>query len=699
MSIITLELVSLDTVSASTSQEAIQAVAEHIAGTGRSSDAAALFADAWGREQESATGMPGGFAIPHCRTTAIHEPTLAFARLVEPVDFGSADGPADLIFFIAAPEGANQDHLQILSALATYLMREEFVSSLRHAGSEQEVLDLMAEVITPEEHAESPAAAAQDADESSSTQQRETQQAEAPQEAIQPTQQEQSSADQSLSLVAVTSCPTGIAHTYMAADALKQAAADRNVHITVEPQGSSGSEPLPAETISSAQAVIFAADVDVRDRQRFAGKPVVASRVKRAIDDPAGMIDEALAAAEDPQAQTVVAEAEDQTSTQEESEGFGRAVQRVLMTGVSYMIPFVAAGGLLIALGYLLGGYNITDVSDDVAFNNSFWNLPDSDELPDPFRGLGSLGGYLGAVFVTIGDASMEFLIPALAGYIAFGMADRPGIAPGFTAGAVALTMDAGFIGGIIGGVLAGTVAYFFRTLTVPRWLAGLMPVVVIPLIATAVAAGLMVILLGGPIAGLTSGLENWLESMTESAAVALGLILGLMMCFDLGGPINKVAYSFAVAGVSAGVGATNEAPLMIMGTVMAAGMVPPLGMALATFLNRKLFTPIEQENGKTAVLLGAAFITEGAIPFAAADPLRVLPASMAGGAVTGAMTMTFGVTSVAPHGGFFVPFAVGGFVWFLLSVLAGATVTALTVIALKQWTHQQSAPATTAAP
>ncbi|MCH8570494.1 fructose-specific PTS transporter subunit EIIC [Nesterenkonia sp. AY15] len=672
--IITPGLVSLDKLTAGNKREVIDALAELVGSAGRSVAAAELAADVWAREETSETGMPGGIAIPHCRTGAVTEATLAFARLAQPVDFGSTDGPADLVFMIAAPDGADQAHLKILSALATSLINDEFLADLRSAETEQRVVDLVAEAVQPapvtaNAGSRGSGAPAGDGEGTSQT------------------------ATTVGRLVAVTACPTGIAHTYMAADSLKKAAKEAGVEIQVETQGSSGATPLGAETIAAADAVIFATDVDVRDRHRFAGKPVITSRVKRGIDEPDKMIAEALAAAKDPDA-TVVAsggsgDSDGSTAASGEREGFGRATQRVLMTGVSYMIPFVAAGGLLIALGFLLGGYNITEVAEDVALGNSLWNLPTPDQLPEEFLGFGALGGYLGAVFFTIGGAAMGFLVPALAGYIAFGMADRPGIAPGFTAGAIALTMDAGFIGGIVGGVLAGAVALWFRRLSVPRWLAGLMPVVIIPLVASLVAGGLMLLVLGGPIAALTSGLENWLSGMTGSAAIVLGIVLGLMMCFDLGGPVNKVAYSFAVAGLSAAVAEGNTGPLMIMATVMAAGMVPPLGMAFATFIDARLFSAAERENGKTAVLLGAAFISEGAIPFAAADPLRVLPASMVGGAVTGAMTMAFGVTSYAPHGGIFVPFAIESFWLFLLSVMVGAVVTALTVIALKRWVRK----------
>jgi PTS system fructose-specific IIC component len=463
----------------------------------------------------------------------------------------------------------------------------------------------------------------------------------------------------------------------MAADSLVAAAQEAGVDLQVETQGSSGAKPLDPAVIEAADAVIFAVDVDVRGKERFAGKPVINAPVKRGIDEPAKMVQEALDAADNPNARRVPhfgAEEQAEQEAAEKGEHIGQKLKRALLTGVSYMIPFVAGGGLLIALGFLLGGYDITEVADTVVLENNFGNLPE-----------GGLAIYLGAVMFKIGALSMGFLVPALAGYIAYAIADRPGIAPGFVAGAVASFMDAGFLGGIIGGLLAGYIAHLIGTWQVPRWLRGLMPVVIIPLLASIVASGLMFMVLGGPIAGLTAGLNGWLSGMTGASAVVLGIILGLMMCFDLGGPVNKVAYAFAVAGLSAG-SATNQAPWQIMATVMAAGMVPPLAMALATVLDKKLFSLAERENGKAAWLLGASFISEGAIPFAAADPLRVIPASMAGGAVTGALAMAFGVTSQAPHGGIFVFFAIGNVLMFVLSILAGTVVTALIVLALKRW-------------
>lgn len=650
--IITPELVSLDDIHHSAKRDVIVSLAARVQKAGRTDTPDQLVADAWEREEKSATGMPGAVAIPHCRTSAVQEATLAFARLPEPVDFGAKDGPSDLVFLIAAPDGADKAHLKILAALARSLVKKDFLAALRAAEDRQTVVDLVTEAVVPTPADGAPA-------------------------------QESPSSGAVRRIVAVTACPTGIAHTYMAADALKQAAQDKGVEIHVETQGSAGASALPAEVVTAAEAVIFAADVDVRDKARFAGKPVIAVPVKRGVDEPDALVDRALAAIDDPDAPRVSADTSGEDGPGADAgESFGKKTQRVLMTGVSYMIPFVAAGGLLIALGFLLGGYEITEVAEDVSLNSTLFNLPE-----------GGLLTYLGAVSFTIGGISMGFLVPALAGYIAYGMADRPGIAPGFTAGMVAVTMDAGFIGGIVGGVLAGAVAAWFRRMAVPRWLAGLMPVVIIPLIATIVASGLMFLLLGGPIAQLTAALETWLSGMTGTAAVLLGVVLGLMMCVDLGGPVNKVAYSFAVAGLSVGSIADNPGPLMIMAAVMAAGMVPPLGMALATFLDRRLFTVAERENGKTAVLLGAAFISEGAIPFAAADPLRVLPSAMAGGAVTGALTMAMGVTSQAPHGGAFVFFAIDSFALFVLAVLAGAVVTALMVIALKRSTRRAVAP------
>ncbi|ASN37672.1 MAG: fructose-specific PTS transporter subunit EIIC [Paeniglutamicibacter terrestris] len=665
-SLITEELVLLDANLGGTSTEVIAKLAERVVAQGRATDVVALQGDAVARESKTATGVPGGIAIPHCRSTAVTVPTLAMARLNPAVDFGAKDGAADLIFFIAAPDGADKEHLKLLSKLARSLVKKDFTAALRAAQNPAEIVALVEAAITPAPAAEASAPAT------------------AAPSAPAPAGQRR--------LVAVTACPTGIAHTYMAADSLVAAAAEVGVDLQVETQGSSGATPLDPAVIAAADAVIFAVDVDVRDKSRFAGKPLIQSPVKRGIDEPAVMIAEALAAAEDPNARRVPAASGSSDAASSSSSGgresVGAALKRALLTGVSYMIPFVAGGGLLIALGFLLGGYAITTVADDILAANTLFNLPGADMVTTLDAKFGPLGVYLGAVVFKIGALSMSFLVPALAGYIAYAFADRPGLAPGFTAGAVAGFMGAGFLGGIVGGLIAGLAARWIGSWSVPRWMRGLMPVVITPLLGSIIASGLMFLLLGGPIASLTTGLNSWLSGMSGAAAALLGLILGLMMAFDLGGPVNKVAYSFAVAGLGAGA-AANQAPWQIMAAVMAAGMVPPLALALATSLDRRLFSAAERENGKAAWLLGAAFISEGAIPFAAADPLRVIPASMLGAGVTGTMIMSLGVTSQAPHGGIFVFFAIGNLAMFVVSIIVGTIISALAVIALKRYARK----------
>ncbi|HTM84067.1 MAG TPA: fructose-specific PTS transporter subunit EIIC, partial [Mycobacterium sp.] len=648
------DLVLLDVAAGGDREAVITRLAGALAQAGRTSDAAGLVGAALAREAQSATGLPGGIAIPHCRSPYVDTPTIAFARLSPGVDFGAPDGPADLVFLIAAPESGGAEHMKLLSSLARALVRKEFVAALRAATSAEEVVTLVDGVVNP---APAPAPVA------------------APAAPPEPTK--------SVSIVAITACPTGIAHTYMAADALKLAAEKAGVGFTVETQGSSGSTPLSAAAIAAADAVIFATDVGVKDKQRFASKPVIASGVKRAINEPDVMVAEAVGAATDPGAARVPGSAGDMAAPATPSAaggvGWGTRIRQILLTGVSYMIPFVAAGGLLIALGFLLAGYDIANtpagqtqsLGNIIAAGNSLNDLPS-----------GGLTQYLGAVLFTVGGLAFSFLVPALAGYISFAIADRPGIAPGFTAGAVAVFVGGGFIGGIVGGLIAGFAALWISRVPVPRWGRGLMPVVVIPLFASLLVGLLMFLLLGRPLAWVTTSLTEWLGGLSGSSVILLGVILGLMMCFDLGGPVNKAAYAFATASLVD----PTQANLQIMAAVMAAGMVPPLAMALATVLRPRLFSEPERENGRAAWLLGASFISEGAIPFAAADPLRVIPSMMLGGAVTGALIMAGGVTLRAPHGGIFVFFAIGNLTWFLIALAVGTVVSAVAVIAAKQF-------------
>ena len=675
-SIIGTELVSLDTDLGTAKNSVIAALAGRLAATGRASDADALTAAVLEREAKSATGLPGGIAIPHARSEAVTTPSLGFARLSPKADFGAPDGPADLVFLIAAPEGAGGDHMKLLTALARALVRPDFVASLRAASSAEEVIALVEDVLPPPPEPSSAAASAAPATTAPAT---------SAKPAVAPPQGTEQPAG-SRTIVAITACPTGIAHTYMAADALAAAGERAGVTVRVETQGSSGSTPLSAAAIAGADAVIFATDVGVKGRERFAGKPVIASGVKRAINEPDTMIAEALRAATDPAARTVEA-ASGAPAGEAESGGdlgWGPRLRQILLTGVSYMIPFVAAGGLLIALGFLLAGPEITDSASDIVLGNTLTNLPP-----------GGLGAYLGAVLYQIGSLAFSFLVPALAGYIAFAIADRPGLAPGFTAGAVAVFVGAGFIGGLVGGIIAGFAALWVGRIPLPTWARGLMPVVIIPLLASLIVGGLMFLLLGRPLAAITTGLTDWLNGLSGGSAVLLGVILGLMMCFDLGGPVNKAAYAFAVAGLDV----ANTASLEIMAAVMAAGMIPPLAMALSSLLRPRLYSPAERENGKAAWLLGASFISEGAIPFAAADPIRVIPSMMLGGAVTGGIVMATGVTLSAPHGGIFVLFAMDRVVWFLIALVVGMVVAALAVSIAKSVTRSAGTPAGDASP
>ncbi|WP_405510331.1 fructose-specific PTS transporter subunit EIIC [Streptomyces cyaneofuscatus] len=649
--LITAELVDLD-LSATTKDAAARSLAERMVAAHRVTDLDGFLADVAAREAQMPTGLDGGIGIPHCRSEHVSAPTLAFGRSARGIDFGAADGPADLIFLIAAPAGADDDHLTILSGLARRLMDPEFTAALRAGDAPATVAALIrGEEPAPEPQATTPIAAAEEA---------------APAED-----------DAPFRIVAVTSCPTGIAHTYMAAESLTAAGRAEGVEVTVETQGSAGFSKLDPAVIAAADAVIWAHDVEVREKARFRGKPLVDVGVKAGINRPAELIAEARRKAERgeiaavPQGGDGPADGADGGSGAD-SAHFGVRLRTYLMSGVSYMVPFVAAGGLLIALSFAIGGYEIVDAKS--VADHFVWGQMDS----------------WAALLNQIGSAAFGFLVPVLAGYIAYGMADRPALVPGFVGGAIALTVDAGFLGGLVAGLLAGAVVMAIQRVPVHATLRGIMPVLVIPLIASAVVGFLMFIVVGKPIAALQSALTDWLNGLSGSNAVILGVVLGLMMCFDMGGPLNKVAYAFAVGGLAD----PTDGSLKVMAAVMAAGMVPPLAMALATTVRKKLFTKTERENGRAAWVLGASFITEGAIPFAAADPLRVIPSVMAGGAVTGALSMAFGCTLRAPHGGIFVVPLIGEPFLYLLAIAAGTLVATALVVLLKGARRTVAVPA-----
>ncbi|MBF1646440.1 MAG: PTS sugar transporter subunit IIA [Rothia dentocariosa] len=686
------ELVLLDENLGDSRFDVIERLAHTIVKAERANDFDQLYADAKARESKTDTGIPGGIAIPHCRSAAVTVPTLAMARPNPAVDFGAKDGPADLIFFIAAPDGADQAHLKLLSTLARSLMKKSFTASLREAKTPEEIVELVSEALgggsakkdakstAAKDSATAPAAGAAGSQGGTSAEgsDKKAEPAEAKAAAqAEPAGEDTAPAAAKKKIVAVTACPTGIAHTYMAADALKYAAEDLGYDFKVETQGSSGNETLTQADIDEADAVVFAVSVNVRDRNRFAGKPYVESPVKRGIDEPEAMLNEALAEAENPNGKRVAAAtstAEDSSSAVEGS--WGTRIYKAVMTGVSYMIPFVAAGGIIVALGFMLEAVTTPNLGDlneaarkSILENSSLFNLNGTHWTL-----------YLGVVLHTIGGFGIELMVPALAAYIAYGLAQRPGIAPGFIAGTVAVTVKAGFLGGIVGGILAGVVAYGLGTLKLPRWLGSMMPVVITPLVTSLIAGAVMYLLLGAPLAWVMSALQGWLTSMSGTSSLVLGLILGAMMASDLGGPINKAAYLFATTGLSNG-GAVNQE---IMAAVIISGMVPPLAMALATTLRPKLFTEPERENGKAAWLLGASFISEGAIPFASADPLRVISSSVVGGALAGAISMSAHVASPAPHGGIWIVLLSNNVLMFLAAVAAGTLLSALVYLVLK---------------
>ncbi|MGQ0521937.1 MAG: PTS fructose transporter subunit IIC [Actinomycetota bacterium] len=477
-----------------------------------------------------------------------------------------------------------------------------------------------------------------------------------------------------MKLVAVTACPTGIAHSAMAAEALEVAARAAGHEIEVEIQGAAGGPGLPAATVAAADAVIFAVDAGVRDRDRFAALPSVEVRTRRAIDRAAEVIAQVeQAAAQAPARAGAGAGVPPAPMKAGAPEGASGAEQfRIwLMTGVSYMLPFVVAGGILIALGFAIGGATrVTGVEEWPAISDVF-----SSKL------------LFGALLFKIGAVAFSMLVPVLAGYIAFGMVDRPGIAPGIVAGLIANELGAGFLGGIAGGLLAGAVVMALMRIRVRGPLSKMMPVLVYPVVGTLIVGALLVLVIGNPIADAQSGLTDWLTDLQGSNAVLLGLLIGSMMAFDMGGPVNKAAYAFGLASLDSG----NFA---VMAAVMIAGMTPPLGLALATTLRPRLFSEGERESGKSAWLLGMSFITEGAIPFAAADPIRVIPSLMAGSATAGALSMAFDAQLRAPHGGIFVVGLIDGKLGYVLAGLIGTAVTAALVVALKSVGREKPAEA-----
>jgi PTS system fructose-specific IIC component len=699
MALITEDQVVLDLTGADR-HEATTLLAQQLVTSGRCTDIDTFLADVRERESKMATGLPGGIGIPHARSEAITEPSLVFGRSTDGIDWGAKDGPATLVFLIAAPAGGGDAHMQMLPKLARALMKKDFKAALAAATTEAEVVRIVEAEVSldsaPQGTGAAEVAAATAASAPAATAAATSSDAAAPPAAAAPAAAVVEDAPRSMNLVGVTSCPTGIAHTYMAAEGLENAAKAAGHTMKVETQGSAGSTPLSAAEIAAADAVIFAHDLPVKDAGRFAGKPTIDVGVKKGISDGPALVAQAVALAEqwkaDPSLAAAAAAAGPAASggggglaSKVDSEaGLGTRVRQWLMTGVSYMIPFVAAGGILIALGFMLAQLAI---GEQGAIEIVKYGLTAEGEFNITQNFNVFSGTSWAALLFVIGAAAFGFLVPILSGFIAFAIADRPGLVPGIVGGSIAATMGAGFLGGLVTGIVGGLVARWISGWKVHKGVRGIMPVVVIPLLSTLITAGLFITLLGRPIVALTEALSDALSGLSGTSAILLGAILGAMMGFDLGGPVNKVAYAFATAGL-AGAGAAADSPeLKIMAAVMAAGMVAPLAMALATTVRPGLFSEPERENGKAAWLLGASFISEGAIPFAAADPIRIMASSVVGSAITGALAMAFSLGIRAPHGGIWVLPIMGSVsqvVLFLLALAIGVVVMATIVIVLK---------------
>ena len=595
------------------------------------------------REAQTSTGLGDGIAMPHSKNEAVKEATVLFAKSNKGVDYASLDGqPTDLFFMIAAPEGANDTHLAALAELSKYLMKPGFADKLRQASTPEQVIAAF--------DAEEQEAAAEEAKKA---------------EAI----KEAASSDKPL-IVAVTACTTGIAHTYMAEEALIKKGEEMGVTVRVETNGASGvGNRLTAEEIAKAEGVIIAADKAV-ETARFDGKKLISKPVAAGIRQTEELIQTIL----DGKADVFHAENAAQASASQEKLSLGGAFYKHLMSGVSQMLPFVIGGGILIALAFLI---------DQV--------------MGVPQDQLSSLGSYhvLAAQFKTIGGVAFGFMLPVLAGYIGFSIAEKPGFVAGFIAGSIASSgsafgniaygaakgelpaaVSSGFLGALVGGFLAGGVVLLLRKALagLPRSLDGIRSILLLPLLGVGLT-GFLMFLINIPMAAINTGLNNFLSSLSGSSAVLLGLLVGGMMAVDMGGPVNKAAYVFATGTLAESVASGGS---IVMAAVMAAGMVPPLAVFVATVLFKDKFTQEERDSGLTNIVMGLSFITEGAIPFGAADPARAIPSFIAGSALTGALVGLAGLKLMAPHGGIFVIALTSNPLLYILFVLIGAVVSGI---------------------
>lgn len=566
------------------------------------------------RESQSSTGLEEGIAIPHAKVSAVKTPALAFGLHKSGVDYGALDGePSTLFFMIAASQGASDSHIETLTKLTTSLLDDDFREALSKAKTKEEVVSIISKKDSEEEEEVG----------------------------------EMLASDEKEFILAVTACPTGIAHTYMAADSLKKKAEEMGVKIKVETNGSTGvKNPLTQEEIEKASGIIIAADKNV-DMQRFDGKPLLEVPVKEGIRNPEGLITKVL----DKEVPLYKASGNKEDSS---SGGERQGFYKHLMNGVSNMLPFVVAGGILIAVSFMFG-IKAFDPNDP-AFS------PIAKFLMD-------VGG----------GGAFALMIPVLAGFIGMSIADRPGFMPAMVGGFMAANQGGGFLGGLIAGFMGGYMVLAVKKATrgMPSSLEGLKPVLIFPILGL-LFTGLAMKLILIPVVSINNGMANFLNNMGTGNLVLMGIVLGGMMAVDMGGPVNKAAFTFGIAAIEAG----NLAP---HAAVMAGGMVPPIAIALATTFFKNKFTLQERESGITNYIMGASFITEGAIPFAAADPGRVIPACILGSAVAGGLAMMFGCELPAPHGGLFVIPLVKNAVMYLVAILAGSSLSALIIGTLKK--------------
>ncbi|MCE3202204.1 PTS fructose transporter subunit IIABC [Paenibacillus sonchi] len=612
-------------------EAAIDELIASLAASGRINDPVLFKKKILEREAQSSTGIGGGIAMPHAKTRAVNEPTVVFAKSAAGVDFASLDEePAKLFFMIAAPEGAGNMHMRTLAALSRLLIESDFIEALMNAGTPDEVVALF-----DAKQAEAEAKAkAEEAANAGGTKQ------ETPGRVI-----VGNPASQSF-VVAVTACPTGIAHTFMAEDALKKKAKEMGVNIRVETNGSEGAQNvLTADEIARASGVIIAADKNV-EMARFAGKPVLQRPVSDGIRKPEELITKAV------KGEAPIYRSEGRGGDEApavKSGSIGSRIYKDLMNGISHMLPFVVGGGILLAISFL--------IEQVASVDNPIVKL------------LQTIGG---------GDGAFHFLIPILAGFIALSIGDRPALMPGMVGGFMALNSNAGFLGGLAAGFLAGYVVILLRKTFagLPKTLDGLKPILLYPVFSLLITGGIMFYLFDPVFSWINEGLIDGLNHLGTGNAVLLGLILGGMMAIDMGGPFNKAAYTFAI-GVFTSSGNTNG---LMMAAVMAGGMVPPLAIALATTFFKHKFTETERKSGLTNYVLGLSFITEGAIPFAAADPLRVLTSCIIGSAVAGGLTQLWNLNVPAPHGGIFVAALSSNALLFILAVLIGSVISGLTL-------------------